>query len=281
MKLNSNAGEVEIIPIQTGTVAVKQRFRDARFKNPILGKLDFLMNKDFTEQMPIWVWVVKHPEGIFVIDTGENAHVNDKTYFDKAGAFTKWVNKSQFNFEVTHNEEIGVQLKRLGIDNQQIKQVIITHLHIDHFDGLHDFEGVEVLVHDIEWKNPNFAIPSLYPEWFKPSLISTNKSVEAGFNAYPLTESNDLFVIHTPGHTTGHCSILLKGIDFSVIFAGDAVYYQQQLRDETFSGGIQNFKVAGKTYHTLREYMSKQPTIFLPSHDKNAERRLENLEMYH
>ncbi len=277
MKLNTQAGEVEIIPIQTGTVSVKQKFRDARFKNPIFGKLDFLVNQSFTEQMPIWVWLIKHPEGIFVIDTGENAHVNDKTYFDKAGSFTKWVNQSQFKFEVTSGEQVGVQLKGLGIENQQIKQVIITHFHIDHYDGLHDFEGVEILAHDIEWNHPNFAIPSLYPAWFKPTLFSTQKSMEAGFNAYPLTQSKDLFIIHTPGHTKGHCSVLLKGSDFSVIFAGDAVYYEQQLRDESYSGGIDNFKVASKTYQQLREYMAKQPTIFLPSHDRDAQTRLDNL----
>jgi N-acyl homoserine lactone hydrolase len=279
MIINSNAGQIEIIPIQTGTVAVKQKFRDARFKN-LLSKADFLFDKYFTEQMPIWLWVIKHPEGIFIIDTGENSKVNEKDYFNKAHFLVKWINKTQFKFDVKLNQEIGNQLKVLGITNDKIKKVILTHLHIDHFDGLKDFEGVDIIVNKFEWDNPNFIIPSLFPKWFKPTLVTTDKTIEQGFNSFPLTESKDLFLIHTPGHTLGHCSVLLKGTDISVIFAGDVVYNQEQIKNNSFAGVNQNFKIAKHTYGLLTNFMTRQPTIFLPSHDQNSEKRLMNSETY-
>ena len=279
MTINSKAGKIEIVPIQTGTVAVKQKFRDARFKN-FLSKLDFLFDNYFTEQMPIWLWVIKHPEGIFIIDTGENSKVNEEDYSDKADLLVKWINKTQFKFDVKPNQEVGNQLKVLGITNDKIKKVILTHLHIDHFDGLHDFEGVDIIVNKFEWDNPNFTIPSLFPKWFKPTLVTTGKTIEQGFNSFPLTESKDLFLIHTPGHTLGHCSILLKGIDISVIFRGDVVYNQEQMRNSSFAGVNQNFKMAEHTYGLLKNFMMRQPTIFLPSHDQNAEKRLVNAETF-
>jgi len=279
MTINSIAGKIEIIPIQTGTVSVKQRFRETRFKN-LLSKPDFLFDKIFTEQMPVWVWIIKHPEGIFIIDTGENSRVNENHYFDKAGFLTKWINKTQFKFYKTPEQEIGNQLKTRGITNDKIKKVILTHLHIDHIDGLHDFEGVEIVVNKLEWEKPNFTIPSLFPKWFKPNPVKTDTTIEQVFNGYPLTESKDLFLIHTPGHTSGHCSVLLKGTDISVIFAGDVVYNQEQLKTNSFAGVNQNFNAAKQTYGLLNNFMMKQPAIFLPSHDRNAEKRLLNFETY-
>lgn len=229
--------------------------------------------------MPIWVWVIKHPEGIFIIDTGENSRVNEKDYFDNSGLLTKFINRTQFKFEVTPNQEIGYQLKSLGITNDKIAKVILTHLHIDHFDGLHDFEGVDIIVNKFEWDNPNFTIPALFPKWFTPILVKTDKAIQ-GFNAFALTESHDLFLIHTPGHTAGHCSVLLKGTDLSVIFAGDVVYNQDQIKNRAFAGVNQNFKKATHTYGVLTQFMEKQATIFLPSHDKNAGKRLANFETY-
>jgi N-acyl homoserine lactone hydrolase len=279
MTINSKAGKIEIIPVQTGTVAVKQKFRETRFKN-LLSKPAFLVDKVFTEQMPIWLWVIKHPEGIFIIDTGENSRVNEDDYFDKASPLVKWINKTQFKFAVKPDQEVGTQLKALGITNDKIKKVILTHLHIDHFDGLHDFEGVDIMVNKFEWDHPNFTIPSLFPKWFNPTLVTTDKTIEQGFNAFPLTESGDLFLIHTPGHTLGHCSVLLKGTDISVIFAGDVVYNQEQLRNNSLAGVNQNFKMAERTYGLLNNFMRRQPTIFLPSHDQNSGKRLVNAETY-
>jgi len=56
----------------TGTVKVKSKFRTAK-GGQLLSKINFLIDKDWTEEMPILVWVIDHPEGVIVIDTGENA----------------------------------------------------------------------------------------------------------------------------------------------------------------------------------------------------------------
>jgi N-acyl homoserine lactone hydrolase len=277
-ELITKAGKVEIIPMQTGTVAVKKRFKQGRFPNA-LSKPDFIFDSQFTEQLPIWTWLIKHPEGIFIIDTGENERVNDKNYFDNGGFITKWVNQNQFKFEITKEQEIGNQLKALNISNHQIKSVLLTHLHIDHIDGLKDFEGVDILVNELEWSKPNFPVPFLYPKWLAPKTMHLTNSI-SGFNSKAITESNDLFLIHTPGHTLGHCSILLEGIDHSIIFAGDVVYDQEQLQNNILAGANQSYRLTRQTYHTLNAYLRKTPTIFLPSHDTNAKKRLERTEVY-
>ena len=129
---------VKVHLVSTGAVSVKTKFRDAN-KTGMLAMLDFILDKKFTEWMPIWVMIIEHPEGVFVIDTGENAGVNDPNYFKSSGLFANWFNTAQFKFIVNKEEEIGPQLNDLQIPIEKIKAVVLTHLHLDHIDGLKYF----------------------------------------------------------------------------------------------------------------------------------------------
>ena len=157
----------------TGLVSVKPSFRTAK-GGQYLSKLNFLLDQSWTEFMPIMVWVVDHPEGVFVIDTGENAQVTDKDYFKKEGIILNYINTRSFRFDVKPEDELGAQLDRLGYSQKDISKVILTHLHLDHFDGLNYFDQTEILVNELEWEQPSFALPSLYPSWFETGNSTTN-----------------------------------------------------------------------------------------------------------
>jgi N-acyl homoserine lactone hydrolase len=57
--------------------------------------------------------VVEHPEGIFIIDTGEVTVVTDKLYFRSSGLLANWFDTSQFRFSVTRADEIDQQLNSI------------------------------------------------------------------------------------------------------------------------------------------------------------------------
>src|SRR6476469_11199207 len=139
--------------VSTGVVAVKTKFRDARFTG-VAATVDFILDKKFTEWMPIWVMIIEHPEGVFVIDTGENADVNNPGYFKSSGIFANWFDTTQFKFKVEKNEEIGPQLDQLKIPVEKIKAVVVSHLHLDHIDGLKYFPSTPIIVNRREWERP-------------------------------------------------------------------------------------------------------------------------------
>jgi hypothetical protein len=57
--------------IQTGTVAIKQVQRHGRTSgNPLV---NMLRDPTWTEPLPIYAFVIEHPEGLIVVDTGETA----------------------------------------------------------------------------------------------------------------------------------------------------------------------------------------------------------------
>ena len=268
--------EVKIHAIQTGTVAVKRSHKTnhtAHFLTPLKISLD----KHFTEFMPIWVWVIEHPEGNIVIDTGQSANVMNPDYFDPIGRLAAIYSRRNFKFHVTKENEIGFQLRQLGIANDSIKNVVITHLHIDHTDGIKDFKNVEIIVNEQEFKNPSGHFPELVPNWFKPRKVKYKKDfVETFVEAFPLTKSEDLLLIPTYGHTKNHASVLFKTDECDILFAGDVCYTQEQLITNDLPGINVNYKETQNTYKKIKTYAKNNKLIFLPSHDINSGLRLTN-----
>lgn len=263
----------------TGMVSVKTKFREAQ-GGTIISKLNFLLDPTFTEWMPIWVWVIDHPEGVFVIDTGENAKVNSPGYFKKEGMILNYINTKSFKFLIEKEEEVGPQLKALGYSLDDISKVILTHLHLDHFDGLSYFENTPVLVNKYEWEHPSSALPSLYPEWFAPTLLDLKDEKHLPFEkSISITQSGEIQMISTPGHTKGHCSVFIKTSELNYLFAGDTSYTQDQLIHERMAGANQDFRLAKKTLKDIKCLATKESLIYLPSHDSQALGRLEKNEI--
>lgn len=259
----------------TGTVSLKTKYLDAQ-GGQLISKINFLLDQEWTAYMPIMVWVIDHPEGVFVVDTGENARVTEPDYFKQEGRLTNYINTRSFRFDIKPEDEIGPQLARLGYSQQDIRQVILTHLHLDHFDGLAYFDQTEVLVHQLEWQKPSFALPSLYPEWFVPAQVAMNASPDSVFTgSTPLTTSGELMLVHTPGHTLGHSSVLVQTEDCHYLLAGDVTYTQTQLLQETHSAGHQSFTLSRETYARVKQYAKKNPLVYLPSHDPESVMRVE------
>ena len=59
-----------------------------------------------------------------------------------------------------------------------------------------------------------------------------------------------------------------------VLFAGDATYSQQLLLEQAVDGVAPDEQVARQTLARLLELARQRPTVYLPSHDPEAERRL-------
>ncbi len=267
-------GGIRVHAISTGQVAVTNAFLHAGSAG-FLRKANILLNRQFAGWMPIYVWVIEHPEGIFVVDTGENSAVTSPDYFRGVGRLNEYVNTHLFRFEVAREQEIDRQLGRLGIRTADVRAVVLTHLHLDHTDGLRHFPGTPVLVNRAEAAHPYNDLPTLYPASFAPTLVDLQAGPVAPFRgAYPLTKAHDLWLVHTPGHTPGHCSVLLQTPRAHYLFAGDVSYTQAQLLSNDLPGANASLRKSRETYQAIQHYAAQQPLVYLPSHDANAARRL-------
>jgi glyoxylase-like metal-dependent hydrolase (beta-lactamase superfamily II) len=266
--------DVKVHALCTGTVATKVNFRTK--KGPgFISKLNILFDSQYTEYMPIWVWVIEHPEGIVMIDTGEIAAVNNPDYLVHESAYARFIADSISKFQIDEKEELDRKLAGVKLKTEDVKLIILTHLHLDHTDGIRFFPKTEFMVNEYEYKHPYSNLPTTYPSWFKPNTVKYKPNrVEVFDAAYPITSSGDLLYVPTPGHTNGHSSIIFKTDDFDIVFAGDISYTQEQVISGELPGAHIDFDKSKQTYQNIMAYAKQRKTVYLPSHDGNAAQRL-------
>src|SRR5437588_5327960 len=122
---------MRIHAIQTGTVAIKTRQVSGRGPGALRPYIT-LLDTTWTEPVPIYAWVIEHPEGLIVVDTGETARTAEKGYFPRWHPFFRLAAR----LSVCPDDEIGPQLRRLGIAPRDVRWVVLTHMHTDHAGGL-------------------------------------------------------------------------------------------------------------------------------------------------
>jgi glyoxylase-like metal-dependent hydrolase (beta-lactamase superfamily II) len=263
--------------IRTGMVQVRRAQMERR-RNGLARVTDMLYDQEWTPWLPIYAWVIEHDEGLIVVDTGETARVHQPGYHPSWHPFYR----RAAHFSVHPDEEIGLQLRALGVSARDVRQVVLTHLHTDHAGGLTHLMGSKFWVSEREWRIASgFGgrlqgyLPHRWPRWWQPELI---RFVDRPIGAFPqsmaITKRGDVQIVSTPGHTLGHVSVIVNG-DPVVFLAGDTSYTEGLLIARKLDGVSPNMQVAQQTMDRILSLACERPLVYLPSHDPDAENRLQ------
>lgn len=269
---------MKIHAIQTGTVEVK--------KNQVVGKgsgvgrlVNVLFGREWVEQpVPIYAWVIEHAEGIIVVDTGETARASESGYFPRWHPYYNLA----VRFHVKPEEEIGAQLKQMGISTKDVTKVVLTHMHTDHAGRLHDFPHSVIHVNMPEYKRTHGVQGQIdgyllhrMPNWFVPQpIVFDNSKVGSFQESWDVTSKGDVKVVPTPGHTPAHVSVIVTLEDINYFLAGDTTYSEENLRRKIPDGVSPDPNQALETMQNILGFAKEHPTVYLPSHDPNSALRL-------
>jgi len=91
-----------------------------------------------------------------------------------------------------------------------------------------------------------------------------------------LTVSGDVVAVATPGHTPDHISVIVVDGGISYFLAGDASYSEGLMLAGQIDGVSGDDELAGRTLAAIRRFASAQPTVYLPTHDRESAERLAN-----
>ena len=226
-----------------------------------------LFSSKWTEWLPIYSWLIEHPGGPILIDVGETSRINDEGYLPNNFLYHKAVQT-----KISKDDEIDIQLKKVGFKLKDIQRVVLTHLHGDHVGGLYLFPHCRFQVGKAEYdfagsdKGPGMGyFNHNWPDWFTPELIEFEKRKDGVFDeSFVLTDDEDIIAVPTPGHSIGHLSIIVHSA--KAVISGDAVFNQETLIKEIPSYVLPN-KEGKRSVKLLNQYIQDNGYTLLSSHD--------------
>jgi N-acyl homoserine lactone hydrolase len=195
---------------------------------------------------PVHAWVVRHPDGVILVDTGigEGNDVIDSWYAP---------------------EIVGLReaLTSIGLEVGDIAAVVLSHLHFDHC-GQQRLLDAPVFVQAEEHRaaqRPQYTVP----EWAaipvsRLRLVNGDEDIADGVR-----------LVATPGHTPGHQSVLVEAGDGRAVLGAQCAFRATEaqtgepgatnLHDESWRAAAQD---------SLARLRSFGPAALQLSHDSDV-----------
>jgi hydroxyacylglutathione hydrolase len=167
---------------------------------------------------------------------------------------------------VDPGDEIADILARLSRHHLTLRQIIVTHAHIDHIGGaaqLKRITGAPVLFHKADL--PILAMLEMQAGWLgipTPEQVALDQSAEDGLSAG--IPGLDAEVIHTPGHTPGSICLLFPKQE--LLLAGDTLFAGSVGRTDLPGGDT---KALLRSIHT-RLLALPENTLVVPGHGEET-----------
>jgi len=252
--------------ISTGFVRVKHSFL---FPSPGLRRqLDLFLPGPWSDPLPILCWAIEHEDKLLLVDTGETAMARNIPFA---------------RFEVTREQELPGALEAAGLSLDDVAEVVLTHHHGDHVDGLvHVHAPTSISEAELEFLRTPFpsvmrrVLRQPLPHGFAPKPFALDGGPFGAFqHSRALSDDGRIVVVPTPGHTPGHVSVICVDDEGRhVMLAGDATDTLEQLRACRADAVGPDPKVHVATLETILAHCKRYPTVYLPSHDPESAVRL-------
>lgn len=238
------------------------------------------------ERTPIWgpalFFLIQHPvHGEILFDTGYSTR-----FFNVTRKFPFRLMRYVTPVRINEQENAVNQLLSRAIDPDRVT-VILSHMHVDHVGGLHDFPNSRIIVNKKEWEFTrrstislfrNFYIKSLFDQ-LDPALVDL-VDFEQGVPYGPFHRSIDLYqdgtliLVPLPGHSIGQMGLIVNISSKEKYFLiSDAAYVRANYRTNLAGAGPSRF--AHYDYSSYRQHFPvlreleqrNEGLILLPSHD--------------
>ena len=278
-------GRITAIP--TGTVTIKRCHHTGVLPESTSYFLRFaaiLFDWDWATPMPVWSYLVEHPEGTWLIDAGASPRYRDPNAwsFDPV---SRRIVQSFIRLDVENTEALPARLAVLGVAPERVKAIVLTHQHVDHTGSVPDFPNADVWTRKSEdeaakiigamhplWRGDKTRIRDLDSEG-TPRSIGGPKSVF-------LTRDRRIEIVSTPGHTPGSLSVRIAVDGGDVWMIGDTAFSSNDLEPTSPTAGIHTDIYSVREQHHWLKSVTSEARLF-PSHDVHVPERLVNLGMSH
>lgn len=227
-------------------VPIKQR-------NP-LAVTGFFRGERHRVWLPVSVYLIEHPKGLILIDTGWHTEIREYQVKRKLGQLPISYGK------LPVGEAVHEQLANLGFKTSDLDYVFVTHLDGDHARGLRLVRDAKhIMVSSEEW---NDAQKRRYFYRYNSALwenvnVQTFSYSDSGIG--PFGRSYDVFgdstiqLVSTPGHSHGLFTTLIQGEQKFAAIIGDTGYMRKSWEDLRLPGLTVDKSAALKSLQWIRQ----------------------------
>jgi glyoxylase-like metal-dependent hydrolase (beta-lactamase superfamily II) len=226
--------------------------------------------------VPVGFFVVKHPKGNFLFDTGNNDKIiSDPSYW---GPFVKALTP-----ERGPDVAIDTQLKKIGLSPDDIKYVAVGHMHLDHGGNVCKFPKATFLVQKDEMKNAAWPEPGTAGPYIPGDVAclrnDLGEALPNKFKMEQLTGDLDVFgdgsvVIKSwPGHTPGsQMAIVRLPKTGTVVLTSDNVYFSENVTKNLLPDISLAYYPTGilNAYEYIRTLQGRENASFMTAHDPDG-----------
>lgn len=169
--------------------------------------------------------LVETDQGLVLVDTG----LGQEDYVHKPGILR--IFQVVTIVPLDPQEAMLHQVKHLGHKPQDVRHIVLTHMHFDHCGGLPDFPHATIHIHRCEYE----AFTGRPRRWtdlayvrrhiaHQPQIMLYDDAGESWFDwpAIRLLFKSEMWLVPLFGHTRGHCGVAIRTESGWLFHAGDA-----------------------------------------------------------
>jgi glyoxylase-like metal-dependent hydrolase (beta-lactamase superfamily II) len=169
--------------------------------------------------LQVWAFLVTHPRGSVLFDTGMHPEVRD----DAAGRLGGVADLFEIDYEA--DDSIVAQLESADTDPASVDAIVCSHLHFDHAGGNALLPDARVIVQRAEWEHARHESGSGYA----PADWDTGQDLDLVDGERDLFGDGAVTLVPTYGHTPGHQSLRVQVNGRDVMLTADACYLRASL----------------------------------------------------
>jgi N-acyl homoserine lactone hydrolase len=223
--------------------------------------------------VPVGFFVVMHPKGNFLFDTGNNDKIiSDPTYW---GPFIKGLTP-----ERGPDVAIDTQLKKINLTPDDIKYVAVGHMHLDHGGNVCKFPKATFLVQKAEMRNAAWPEPGTAGPYIPGDVAclrnDLGQALPNKFKMEQLEGDMDVFgdgsviLKSWPGHTPGsQMAIVRLPKTGTVVLTSDNVYFSENVTKNLLPDVSLAYNPTGilNAYAYIRMLQATENASFMTAHD--------------
>ena len=240
--------------------------------------------REETRPVPVPAFLVRHPTaGLTLIDTGLHPSIASDPEANLGKIATSFTEPT-----MAPGQDVPSQLRDRGIEASEIRQVVLTHLHVDHASAISEFPGAVFVVAREEWEDATGGLlPILryyrrqqfdYAFDFRTIDYSSDSvnSFSTFGRSFDLFGDGSVVIVSTPGHSAGHQSVVLRLADRPMLVAGDAIFLANQLEPgASLAARARDRHEYERSIREMQLFRREHPSaIITPGHDPEFYERL-------